>query len=128
VHGLGVEDQPRHVPVERLHRLLERLWRRDAGHRGAAALFAGRDRHLAPVRKAFAGTLGIEFHLGAFAVDRHDGGHAQFGGLLQDQVHLFAARDALQQRDPQWRFVACRRGVAQLDHRLAFADLHQRAG
>ena len=37
-----------------------------------------------------------------------DRGDAELGRLLQDQVHLLAARDALQQRDAQRRFVVDR--------------------
>ena len=56
--------------------------------------------------KPFLRAFGVEPHFAAFAVHRHDPGDAEFGRLLQDQVHLFAAGDALYQHDPQRRFVA----------------------
>src|SRR3546814_3831519 len=64
-------------------------------HPRAPALLAGRNDHAAPVRQALAGTLAGELHLAAVRADRDEAGHAQLGRLLQDPVHLLAARDAL---------------------------------
>ena len=61
----------------------------------APALFAGRDHHAAPMRQALGRALAVELHLAALAIHRHERGDAEFGRLLQDPVHLLAARDAL---------------------------------
>jgi len=78
------------------------------------------------MRDALLRARGIQLHFGTLGVDRDDRGHAQLGRLLQDQVHLFAAGDALQQGDRQRRFVVQRlRGVDPYLY-LALAHRQQR--
>src|SRR3546814_6339495 len=86
-------------------------------HPRAPALLAGRNDHAAPVRQALAGTLAGELHLAAVRADRDEAGHAQLGRLLQDPVHLLAARDALDQHDAQRRFDVDRAHAGNLDLR-----------
>jgi hypothetical protein len=69
---------------------------------------ARRDHHTAPVRAALVQTIATEPDFGAIGEHWCDRGHAQFGGLLQNQIHLLAAGDALQQYDSQRRFVVDR--------------------
>ena len=58
----------------------------------APALFAGRGDDRTPVPQALVRAFALQPHLAAFAVHRHDAGDAQFGRLLQDQVHLRRGR------------------------------------
>ena len=60
------------------------------------------------MREALHRALGFELHFAAIALHRKHRGDAQFGRLLQDPVHLLAARDALHERDAQRRFVVDR--------------------
>ena len=53
----------------------------------------------APVFDAPAQRRLVEAHDAELAGQRHDALHAQFGGFLHDEIHAFAARHALQQRD-----------------------------
>ena len=54
--------------------------------------------------------------------------HAQFGGLLQHQVHLFAARHALHQGDAQRRFARHRRAAGDLRLGAALGGREQARG
>jgi hypothetical protein len=47
--------------------------------------------------------FGVEFDHGTLGEERHDARHPELGGLLHDEIHALAARDALQQRDLQRR-------------------------
>ena len=47
--------------------------------------------------------FGVELDHGALGQQGHDARHSELGGLLHDEVHALAARDALQQRDLQRR-------------------------
>ena len=47
--------------------------------------------------------LRVDLHHRALGEHRHDARDAELGGLLHDEVHALAARDALQQRDLQRR-------------------------
>ena len=67
----------------------------------AAALFAGRSDHALPVSAALFSTFGIQPHFGALGDQRHEAGGAQFGCLLQHEIHLLAACHGLRQHQPQ---------------------------
>ncbi len=79
--------------------------RRNLRYADTAALFTGAGRHSSPMQQAFFCTGWIQFHFGAFGKQRHDARHAQLRRLLHNQIHLFAARHTLRQRQPQRRFV-----------------------
>ena len=90
---------------QRAQRIRQRLRRCNRRHPARPLCSHAATMTRLPVREALAGALAIELHLAALALDRDDRGDAQFGRLLQDPVHLLAARQRLQQGDAQRRFV-----------------------
>ncbi|MCY1361064.1 hypothetical protein D9M69_477170 [compost metagenome] len=89
------------------------------------ALFAGADRHLAPVRQTLVGALVLQAHFAAFRDDRGDFRRAQLGGLLHRPVHALAARQALAEVDAQRRFGEAGELFAQVDAHGFLAHLEQ---
>ncbi len=100
-----VQGQAQRIGRQRSGGLGQRQRRTHPRDACTPGLATGRRHHVVPVRHALLGPCRIQLHLGPLGVDRNDRRHAQFGGLLQDQVHLLAAGDALQQGDGQRRFV-----------------------
>ena len=123
--ALRIQGQFQCLARHRVGCLLQRLRRGHAGHAGAAGLATGRHHNAVPVRQPLLGAGGVQLHFGPLRVHRYKGLHAQLGGLLQDQVHLLATGDALQQGDVQRRFVVQRGGRLDTYLRVALAHCHQ---
>ncbi len=70
--------------------------------RVATALLAGASEHALPVPVLAQGSRLIQQHTAANRGDRRHSSDSQFRRLLQDQVHLLAAGDALKQCYLKW--------------------------
>jgi hypothetical protein len=91
-------------------------------------LFACAFRDPLPVQPAFPGPLAVEFHDAVIRQHRGDAVHAQLRGLLHDEVHAVAARDALHQVDLQVRLRRIRDGVVNRERHAVFAEAADRCG
>ena len=126
MRALRVQCQPQRIGRQCRRSLRQRHRRTHLRNARTAGLAAGRSHHVVPVRHALLGAGRIEFHFGALGIDRNDRRHAQFGCLLQDQVHLLAAGDTLQQGDRQRRLIAD--GLHRIDACLHLAFSNHRQG
>ena len=124
--SLRIQGQPQRIGWQRRRSLRQRQRRTYRRNARAPGLAAGRGHHVVPVRHALFRPCRVQLHLGALGVDRNDRDHAQLGGLLQDQVHLLATGDALQQGDRQRGFVVDGLHGVDADLHLALAGHGQR--
>ncbi len=99
----------------------------DHRHGGAPALFAGADRHLAPVQQAFVGAFVLEAYFAAFAENRCDLADPQLRGFLDRPIHALAPGQALAEVNAQRRFRLAGELLVQLYPHALLADFGQGA-